>query len=140
MAKLALLCHFACVSPSLSPEGLSEQKARNRVNATRNLSIPNDCILSITVFHVAMVLTQRRRCRRRWNVNVLSAMLLRHGSRRFFPPIKSAYPGEFMSRSERFCPFLKVPFSKKCIYPQFQNSAYMAQFVEKPTEILHFFQ
>ena len=65
MAKLALLCHFAGVSPSLSPEGLSEEKARNRVNATRNLSIPKDCILSITVFHVAMVLAKRRRERRR---------------------------------------------------------------------------
>ena len=46
MAKLALLCLFAGVSPSLSPEGLSEKKARNRVNATRNLSFPKDCILS----------------------------------------------------------------------------------------------
>ena len=61
MAKLALLCHFAGVSPSCSPEGLSEQKARNRVYATRKLSIPKDCILPITVFHVAMVLTKRRR-------------------------------------------------------------------------------
>ena len=61
MAKLALLCHFAGVSSSRSPEGLSEWKARNRVNATRKLSIPKDCILSITVFHVAVVLTKQRR-------------------------------------------------------------------------------
>ena len=65
MTKLALLGHFADVSSSRSPEGLSEQKARNRVYATRKLSIPKDCILEITVFHVAMVLTQRRRGRRR---------------------------------------------------------------------------
>ena len=60
VAKFALLCHLA----------------RNRVYATRKLFIPKDCILSITIFHVAMVLTQRRRGRRRWNVNLLSAMFL----------------------------------------------------------------
>ena len=42
------------------PEGLSEQKTRNRVYDPRKLSIPNDCILSITVFHVAEVLIQWR--------------------------------------------------------------------------------
>ena len=40
-------------------EGFSEQKTRNRVYATGELSIPNDCILSITVFHVAMLLPNR---------------------------------------------------------------------------------
>lgn len=54
------------------PEGLSEQKTRNRVYDPRKLSIPNDCILSITVFHVAEVLIQWRRetsfpgCKRWW--------------------------------------------------------------------------
>ena len=71
VAKVALLGHFASVCPSQSPEGLSEQKARNRVYATRRLSIPKDYILSITVFHVAIVLTQRGRGRRRWNVNYI---------------------------------------------------------------------
>ena len=66
VAKFALLCHFAGVSPSWSPEWLSEEKANNRVYATRKLTIPKDCILSITVFHVAVVLTKRRRERRRW--------------------------------------------------------------------------
>ena len=49
----------------------------NRVYATQKLSIPKDCILSITVFHVAVVLTKRRRERRRstW-VYLLSAMFL----------------------------------------------------------------
>ena len=64
MTKLALLGHFAGVS-SRSPEELLEYKARNRVNATRKLPIPKDCVLSITVLHVAIVLTQRRRGRRR---------------------------------------------------------------------------
>ena len=36
----------------------------------------NNYLLFFTVFHVAMVLTQRRRGRRRWNVNLLSAMFL----------------------------------------------------------------
>ena len=40
-------------------EGFSEQKTQNRVLATRELSIPNDCILSITVFHVAMLLPNK---------------------------------------------------------------------------------
>ena len=78
MAKVALLGHFAGVSPSRSPEELSEWKARNPVYATRTLSIPKDCILSITVFHVAMVLTQRRRDRRpvERELYILSAMFL----------------------------------------------------------------
>ena len=76
MEKAASLSHFAGVSPSRSPEGLSEQRARNRVYATRRVSIPKDCILSITVFHVTMVLTQRRRGRRRVEreLYILSAM------------------------------------------------------------------
>ena len=72
MAQVALIGHFPGVSLSRSPEGLSEQKARNRVYAIQRLSIPKDCILSITVFHVAMVLTQRGRGRRRWNVNYIN--------------------------------------------------------------------
>ena len=71
MAKVALLGHFAGISLSGSLEGLSEQKARNRVYAIRRLTIPKDCIFPITVFDVAMVLTQRGRGRRRWNVNYI---------------------------------------------------------------------
>ena len=71
VAKVTLLGHFAGISLSRSLEGLSEQKARNRVYAFRRLTIPKDCIFPITVFDVAMVLTQRGRGRRRWNVNYI---------------------------------------------------------------------
>ena len=33
MAKLALLCHFAGVSPSLSPEGLSESEKSGKCHS-----------------------------------------------------------------------------------------------------------
>jgi len=77
VAKLALLCRFAGVSPSRGPEGLSAWRARGRVDAARWLSVPGGCTLSITVFHVAVVLTRRGGRRGRWGVIwTLSAMFL----------------------------------------------------------------
>ena len=71
---------YLAISPAfLQSEVQKDCQNRKReigVNATRKLSTPKDCILSITFFHVVMVLTQRRRGRRRCNVNLLSAMFL----------------------------------------------------------------
>ena len=57
----------------------SEIRSRSRVFAPLKLSIPKDCIVLITVFHVAWVLTQRRRETTRWrwsHLYVLTAMFL----------------------------------------------------------------
>ena len=53
------------VPQAISPAFLHRECPEVLSYATRKLSIPNDCILSITVFHMAMVLTQRRRETRR---------------------------------------------------------------------------
>ena len=60
------------------PEEFPEYKARNRVFVTRGLSIPNEFILLITVFHVAIALMQRRREKAMKLINryLLSAMFL----------------------------------------------------------------
>ena len=67
VAKLALPGHFTSVSSSrIAQKNCQNKNTRNRVYATRKLSIPNDCILSISVFHVAVVLIQWRRETRQW--------------------------------------------------------------------------
>ena len=59
-------------------KNFQNKKARNRVFVTRRLSIPNEFILLITVFHVAIVLMQRRKVKAMKLINryLLSAMFL----------------------------------------------------------------
>ena len=63
---------------------------------------------------------------------------LRHGSRRFFTPLKSAYSAQWGCDFGRFLGIFKGSKLKKCIYRLIQKSAYTGKFAKFHAKNHHF--